>query len=163
MNWIDTRNTESVPSSESSTLSYNSATFELDRTVSIRGCTGTSLIDALNAYCYADYSHLLLTRTTMRYFVMRRLTLPLLVAVVTWRMYTPGNRVFLDVLLGGWNWGFMHLHVGRRHASKECTDAYFLWDGTNSPEDSCDKYSAPQWRITHIAWAQDPLAALGVV
>ena len=57
---------EGTPSSESNTLSYDNASFELDGTVSIGGYSDTSLIDALNAaadyYVLRDYSHWLINK-----------------------------------------------------------------------------------------------------
>ena len=57
---------EGTPSSVSNTLSYDSTSFELNGTVSIGSYTGTSLIDALNAYSdyytLRDYSHWLLNK-----------------------------------------------------------------------------------------------------
>ena len=53
-----------TPTSESNTLSYDSASFELSETVSIGSYSGSSLIDVLNAaadyYTLREYSHWLL-------------------------------------------------------------------------------------------------------
>ena len=57
---------DSTSTSESNTTSYNSITFELNETVSIRNYTGTFLIETLNAYTdyytFRDYSRWLLNK-----------------------------------------------------------------------------------------------------